>query len=149
VYINPTVADFKAKFVRDFPYQPGSPTPVDINKYIQDSEIQANLDLTSKLINDELFNDQFFYTQAFLYLSAHYLVEAIKAAGQGVSGVMEFLVSSKAVGSVSIGYSIPESFLKNPYYALLVKDPYGAKYLELILPYLVGVTFAVDGRTTA
>lgn len=148
-YTNPTVADFKAQFVRDFPYQPALPTPVDLNKYIQDSDITSALNLTAFTINEGLFDSQEFYTYCFLLLSAHYLVEAIKAGGAGMSGIYEWAVASKAVGSVSISFSIPENILKVPFWSMLTKDNYGARYLELILPLLTGPMFVACGGTQA
>lgn len=146
-YINPSVSDFKTYFNRDFPYQPAGPP--DLNLYIQDADIQKAIDITTIWINSALFTSQQFYTIGFMYLTAHNLVEAVKAWGQGAAGVYEFLVQSKAVGSVSVSFAIPEYVLRNPYFAMIMKDPYGAKYMELVLPYLTGAMFTVCGKTHA
>lgn len=147
MYTNPDVAAFKAYFVRDFPYQPAG--PVDLNKYVQNSDIQNAIDIVAIIINSSLFSTQAFYNIGFLYLAAHNLCESIKAGGQGTSGVYEFLVASKSVGNVSISSTIPPYISNSPNFSMLTKTTYGARYLELIFPYLVAPIFAIRGRTHA
>jgi|SRR5215217_1587141 len=143
-YVNPTIEEFKARFYRDFPFQPAD-LPVDINAYVQDQDIYNAFATSSGIINQELFPNEGNYSQGFNLLSAHYMVMALDTSSQGLNGQFDWLTSSKSVGSVSISYSIPQSILDNPYFALLAKTRYGAAYLAMILPYLVGPMFAVRG----
>ena len=142
-YIDPTVTDFKTYFNRDFPYN------ADINLGVTDGDISKAMSQCVLVIPQELFPSQEFYTTGFLYLSAHYLVENMSSATQGMSGRYEWAVASKSVGSVSVSFSIPENLVKNPLYSMYSKTNYGTKYLELIFPFLTGPMFSVQGRTHA
>lgn len=142
-YTNPTVNDFKTKFARDFPYADDSQ---DLTKVIN-ADIQSAMSDVSITINQGLFGSQDLYTLGFLLLSAHFLVTNLRNSSQGINGQFEWLASSKSVGSVSEGISIPERILANPEFAMLSKTTYGAKYLFLILPMLSGVVYTVCGAT--
>lgn len=141
-YTKPSVADFKAYFNRDFPY---GATLADV----QDTDITKALFDAGFSFNSALFSAQDQYTLGYLLLSAHYLVLNLRASSQGIQGQYSWLVTSKSVGSVSEGLAIPEKIMANPYFAMLSKTPYGAKYLELILPRLIGPMFSSFGRTHA
>jgi hypothetical protein len=143
MYTNPTVTDFKNYFVRDFPYG------TNIEDNILDQDIQNALDIVALTINSGIMPTQEFYTTCFLYLAAHNMVESIKASTQGTSGIYEWLVASKAVGSISVSSAIPQYILNNPQFSMLTRTTYGARYMELIFPYLVGQMFTVCGRTHA
>lgn len=148
MFKNPDEQDFKSFFVRDFPYQPVS-CDTELDKYIQDCDIQRALLEVECQINSSLFTTQEQYELAYLYFAAHYLVTNIQASGQGIEGSFEWNQTSKSVGSVSVAQSIPESILMNPYNAWLTKTSYGAKYLMMILPKLTGVIFPSYGATKA
>ena len=139
----PTVADFKAYFVRDFPYGTDPATTVidqDITNALADSGVN---------FNQGLFADQASFNIGYLLLTAHFLVMTLRASSQGVSGQFSWLESSKSVGSVSQALSIPQRILDNPEFAYLTKTNYGAKFLMFILPQLSGQMWVSCGRTTA
>lgn len=140
-YINPTVQDFQNYFVRDFPYG------IDPNTSILDSDINKAFGQTNFNINPNLFRTQGDYNIGYLFLSAHYLVVDMRMSEQGINGQYSFLENSKSVSSVSQSFSIPQRILDNPYFAMLMKTNYGAKYLELVIPQLAGQVFSVHGRT--
>lgn len=140
MFTNPTVTDFKDFFVRDFPY--GATTST-----IMDADILRAITEAGITINPCFFTSQGAYQIGFLYLAAHFLVTNIRNSSQGISGNYEWLQSSKSVGSVSEGISIPQRILENPAFAMLSKTAYGAKYLYLILPQLSGNVFTVQGMT--
>jgi hypothetical protein len=127
------------------PYSPF--VPADLNAGVTVKDINRAIDLVCCNINRDLFCDFETYKQAYFYLAAHYLVVSLRNSSQGLSGNFQFLESSKSVGSVSAGYSIPQKFLDNPEYSMLAKTQYGALYLELILPLLKGAIFHTQGRT--
>lgn len=140
MYTKPTVADFKAFFVRDFPY--GVDPSV-----VMDSDITNALAEAGFNFNEGLFDSQADYQLAYLLLTAHYLVMDLRASSQGIAGQYSFLVSGRAVGNVSESFSIPQAILDNPMFSFYTKTPYGAKYLNLIYPLLSGQIFAVCRRT--
>lgn len=142
MYTNPTVADFKAYFTRDWPYG-------NDNKSVMDVDITKAIAQAGFNFNQALFSTQDRYTMGFLYLTAHYLVVDLRMAAQGISGSYPWLQTSHAAGSVSESLQIPQRILDNPVFAMLSKTNYGAKYLALILPQLVGNVFTVRGRTHA
>lgn len=140
-FLNPTVAEFKAFFTRDFPYGINPVTSV------LDSDITKAFLFTNAGLNPDLFNDQQIYTLGYQLLSAHYLVMNLRASSQGISGQFAFLEQSKSVGSVSASYAIPQRVLDNPDWAILMKTNYGAQFLQLVLPLLVGQVLIVCGTT--
>lgn len=140
VFTQPTIADFKAYFNRDFPYG------ATIDK-VMDSDIQKGMDLATINLNVGLFCTQQQYTIGFLLLSAHYLVLDLRASSQGIAGNYPWLTTSKSVGSVSEGLAIPPRILDNPIFAMLTKTNYGAQYLDMVLPQITGQMFTVHGRT--
>lgn len=141
LFINPTVQDFKDYFTRDFPYG------TDPNTSVLDSDITKAYGQVNFAINPALFPDQASYTLCYLFLAAHWLVTDLRMSSQGISGQYNWLESSKSVGSVSEGFSIPQRILDNPEFAMLSKTNYGAKYLQLLLPQLMGQIFIAPGRT--
>lgn len=138
---NPTVAEFKAYFTRDFPYGTDPATSV------LDTDIVKAFGQTNFNINPAIFSSQDQYTIGYMFLCAHYLVFDLQMASQGISGGYSWLTQSKSVGSVSESYSIPQQILDNSYYSGLSKTNYGAKYLQLLIPQMVGNIFVVAGRT--
>lgn len=136
----PSVAEFKAQFVRDFPY--GSDTSA-----VMDADISSAITLAGFNVNEGLFSTEAEFKFAYNYLAAHYLVTSIKASSQGLGGSFNWLESSKSVGSVSQAFAIPEKILSNPLYAMFSKTPYGAMYISLILPLTYGNVVAVSGAT--
>lgn len=142
MFTDPQVSDFKAYFTRDFPYGATSETVMDsdIAKAIVDAQIN---------INPVLWPNQALYTNAYLNLSAHYLVLNLRSSSQGIKGQYSWTSQSKSVGSVTEAFSIPQKVLDVPEYAMLAKTNYGAKYLFMVLPLLKGAMFTSCGRTQA
>lgn len=140
-YTNPSVADFKAFFVRDFPY--GS----DPETSVLDVDITKAFTFVNINMNPGLFGAQASYTIGYQLLSAHYLVTNLRASSQGINGQYNFLQQSKNVGSVSEAFGIPQRILDNPELSMLCKTNYGAQFLQLILPQLTGQIFNAYGST--
>lgn len=114
---------------------------------VRDSDISKAFVFTNASVNPELFCDQSAYTTGYLLLSAHNLVMNLRASSQGMNGQFNFLQTGKSVGSVSESFGIPQRILDNPEWAVLAKTNYGAQYLAMILPQLVGQIFTVRGTT--
>jgi hypothetical protein len=139
-YTNPTVADFKAYFTRDFIYGTTSTT-------VNDSDISKALAQASFNFNEALFATQSGYTLCFLWLTAHYLCIDMQASSQGLSGKAQWLVNSHSVGNVSESYAIPQRILDSPEFTMYATTAYGVKFLSLIIPNLSGQIFSVEGAT--
>ena len=140
-FANPSVADFKSFFSRDFPYG------VDPDVAILDADITKAFVFVNINMNQALFADQGSYNVGYLLLSAHYLVMNIRASSQGLNGQFNFTQSGKSVGSVSESFAIPQRVLDNPDWAVLMKTNYGAQFLQLILPQLAGQMYISYGST--
>lgn len=140
-YNNPSIADFKDYFVRDFPYG------TDPETSILDADIAKAYGQTNINISQAMWSNQASYTIAYLLLAANYLVVDLRMSSQGISGQFAWMVTGKSVGSVSESIQIPERVMNNPYLAMLSQTPYGAKYLQLLLPNLCGQIFNVYGST--
>lgn len=140
-FTNPSVADFKSWFVRDFPYG------VDPTTSILDQDIANAFVYTNINFNPDLWADQGSYNLGYLLLSAHYLVMNIRQSSQGISGQFNFLQQGKGVGQVNETFSVPQRILDNPEFAMLCKTNYGAQYVLLLLPQLAGQVYTVCGGT--
>lgn len=85
-----------------------------------------------------LFGSQIAFTIAYNLLAAHYLCETLLAGGLGLNGKAEWLTNSKTVGNVTESFSIPDRILKSPILAKFSKTTYGAQFLEMVSPLLIG-----------
>lgn len=140
-FSNPSVADFKSFFTRDFPYG------TDPNVAILDSDITKAFTFVNINMNQALFGDQGSYNVGYLLLSAHYLVMNIRASSQGINGQFNFGQASKGAGSVNEAFAIPQRILDNPDWAILCKTNYGAQFIQLVLPQLAGQMWNAYGAT--
>ena len=140
----PSASDFKAVFIRDFPYAPALDpnnlefiTDADITRAIND----ANMDFNSCLFGDSA-------TQIFMYLAAYHLIQNIQNSTQGLNSQAKMVLTNIGVGSVSQGNQIAGAFAEDPYLAKFLKNGYGQKYLELAFPYTIGQAKVVQGVTS-
>lgn len=140
-YVAVTVTQFKTFFARDFPY--GTTTAE-----ILDADITKALATAAINFNEGLWSSQATFETAFLYLAAHFLVESIKASQQGVASQYGGNTASKSVGNVSESYAIPDNVKNNPFLAGLYTDRYGATYVQLIGPRIIGNVTLMYGMTT-
>lgn len=140
----PTVSEFKAFFVRDFPYAPED--DAGNLDYVIDADIERAISEGQIPFNYDLFGDN--ATSVFMYLAAHFLAVNLQNAQKGLQGQARFPAMSKSVGSVSVSNAIPEKFVNNPLYSGYLKTSYGQKYLELAYPYTIGRVKLIRGATT-
>lgn len=141
-YTPVTIADFKSFFVRDFPYG------TDPNLAILDSDIQKALDAAGDVFNEALWSSQQQFNRAKLNLAAHYLVKSIRASSSGLAAQYAGNTQNKSVGNVSEAYVMPPKVQNNAFLSELYTTPYGALYVQMIWPKLVGNVMTVCGRTT-
>lgn len=141
-YTAVTVADFKAFFVRDFPYG------TDMDTSVLDADISKALLTAGINFNEGLWESQSSFSTSYLYLSAHYLVDSIKASSSGLASQYSGNTTSKSVGNVSESYQIPDLIKNTPWLAGLYTSKYGEIFLNLITPRLVGNVLTMPGWTT-
>ena len=135
-----TVAEFKTWFQRDFPFSN------DASQGVTDADILKAFAEASFVFNKALFDESEQKT-AFLYIAAHYLVIDLKNSSMGLRGAFNGLMTNKSVGSVSVGYSMPNWILEHPLYSLIAQTPYGIKFLSLMVARCVGNFGVVKGAT--
>lgn len=143
-FTNPTVADFKSRFDRDFLY---SIDQTDV-KGVRDKDINLAYTQTGLNFNPGLFAAQDGFQEAFLLLSAHFLCTNLLNSSQGLGGQGEWLINQKAVGNVSASFTIPDRIAKSPFLSAIAKTSYGMTYLNIISPLLVGNMMGLCGRTS-
>lgn len=105
---------------------------------VMDADIAGAIQDASFNVNQDLFDTQANWARAFLFLAAHNMVERLLAAGEGLRSRYSWLVNAKSVGDLSESYTIPENILQSAFLASISKTRYGARYLEIISPLLVG-----------
>lgn len=137
----PTIANFEAQFIRDFPFSS------DITVGVTPTDIVNAFNVVDMSINQGLWASQQQYTYAYLLLAAHYLVIAVRASSQGLNGQANWAQNSKAVGAVNEAFTIPEWIVRNPTFMGLSKTNYGMQYLQLALPNMSGQMFNAFGAT--
>jgi hypothetical protein len=118
----------------------------DISNYIVDKDIEKAYEQACINFPEHLFSDDDMKV-AYLYLTAHYLVKDLGEGGLDSTG--DQLLSSVKVGNVSETYKIPEWMTQDKIYSYYTTTSYGLKYLNLIIPYLVGNVQSVGGQTHA
>lgn len=115
------------------------------NDYVQPQDITNAFAEATILFNQALFGTPAQITLGYLYLTAHFLVTDLRRANAGLSSRPELLVGSRTVGSVTESYEIPEQLKDNAILNGYMKTGYGMKYLDMILPLLVGNVMSVCG----
>ena len=137
-----TVTEFKTWFFRDFPYSANN----DDLSGITENDILKAFAEAMFVFNKDLFAENEVKT-AFLYIAAHYLIIDLKNSSLGLKGAFSGLMTNKSVGSVSVGYTLPNWIMDNPLYSLIAQTPYGVKYLSLVIARSVGNIGVVKGAT--
>ena len=105
---------------------------------VRDEDIEGAILDAQFNINPGLFPNQQFFSRAFLYLAAHQLIEKLKMAAAGVQSQYAWLTASKGVDGVSQSFKIPDVVANNPTLANYSTTRYGAMYLQIVMPLLVG-----------
>lgn len=117
------------------------------DNYITDEDIEEAFNEAKINFNPNLFPNDDVAKIPFLYLAGHYLMIDVNIAlnplGTGAIG----FTTSKSVGSVSEGFSVPQWMLNNQWLSPFAQTPYGRKYLTLIKPYLIGNIIYTNGST--
>ena len=140
-YTPVTIADFKARFVRDFAY-------AEDPKFVMDSDITNALGMARTNFNEGLWETQDIFAQMFLLLSAHFLVVAIRTSSAGLNSQFNGLTNSKGVGNVNESYIIPDRVKNSPFLMGLYSTNYGYMFVTQLWPRITGNVATVRGATT-
>lgn len=141
-----TLADFKARFARDFKYGTGKDT-------VMDADIVNAMSDAMLVFNPGLFSVADGWL-GFLYVTAHYVrinIEAVgglqaEPEGLGVDNQAEQVLTGSGVTGVSTNYLDPPDWVKRiPLLQQLWLTTYGQKYVAMVQPKLVGNVGAVSG----
>lgn len=134
---------------------PGSDTSVwekatdALDNWVQDNDITNAFAEAQAVFNQGLYGKDAVVRLAYLYLTAHFLAYDLKAALAGLTAAGQFPVSSRAVGSVSESYDVPEAYTTDPILAGFTSTAYGMKFLQMTLPALVGNMAGLCGHAQA
>lgn len=115
------------------------------DNWVQDQDILNAFAEAQVCFNQGLFGNPAQVLLGYLYMTAHYLCNDLKAARGGVNSSASFPVTSRSVGSVSEAYAIPAAYTSNPIYAMYTQTAYGMKFLAMALPNMTGNMAAVFG----
>lgn len=140
MYTEPTITEFKAKFPRNFPYGAG-------RNNVKDADIQSGLDQSYAFANPDLFCNQADFTNASLFLAAHFMVLDLRMAMEGLYSEWLWPTQSKGAGNMDQSFAIPDEILENPEYAMLASTAYGTRFIFLVYPKIRGQIFTVAGAT--
>lgn len=148
----PSVADFKALFTRDFLYGSGGST-------ISDGDIQRAINQAGITFNPGLWDgvtplgSTTELSVVYLYVSAHYMVLNIQAAGglsavnrgRGVKSQGGGWTQSKGAGPLNVAYAISDRLRDDPILSPFMRTDYGQQYLMFLEPRIVGNVAIVSG----
>lgn len=121
--------------------------PVDLERYVLDQDITKAFAQALAFINPRIFEKEAIMVDAFLYCTAHFLVQDIRMAESGLDSRGEGIMNSKSVGSVSVSYSLPEAYTSDPLWGQFALTGYGQKYLTYVIPRVAFRTGIALGRT--
>lgn len=143
----PTVADFKAKFIREFVYGTGLDS-------VTDADIQRGLEEAVPLFNADLLSTVAEQNSAYLFIAAHNMVMNIQAAGglsaiprgRGVRNVGEGVMVSKGIGQANVTYQVPPPRIaESPTLLYFFRTDFGQRYIQMVVSRLSGHMAVVAG----
>ncbi len=140
----PTLAEFKARFDRDFAFA----VEATDRTRVRDTDITRAITQATTHINHALWIDQASYTEAALLLVAHFLCQNLLASSQGLGGTGSWLTNAKAASNLSESFAIPDRIMKSPVLAMYSRTLYGQLYLQMVMPFLTGHVATIEGGTT-
>jgi hypothetical protein len=146
-----SVAEFKARYVRDFPYN------ADGALGVTDADITAALADACLIFNSTLWGSVADQKTAFYPLAAHCLWSLMQASGglagdgggQGLDAGGEGVVQSKSVGGMSVTFDVPDWVRRDALYSDLWRSKYGQIYVRAMKPRTPGAVFVLGGNEDA
>lgn len=142
----PSVADFKAYFVREFLYGTGPAT-------VMDGDVQRGLNEAALDFNTGVWVSVAEQIIAYLYVAAHFMVLNIQGAGglsatnlgKGVQSKGGGTIESKGAGSLNVGFAVPDFVRQSPILSQFMRTDFGQKYIQLLAGRLVGNLLVLAG----
>lgn len=122
-----------------------TPIIANVHDYVLDSDIMEAYAEAAITFNMALFGNDDDVVKAYLYLTAHYLSNDLNANGTNSSPINS--INSRSVGNVSESYNVPSWTLDSPIFSFYATTLYGQKYLNMLLPQIVGNVVSVCGGT--
>lgn len=116
-----------------------------VESFVLDEDIARAFNEALVNFNPALFDEKDLEL-VFYYLTAHYLTVDKNNASSG-GAVSVGIMTSKTVGNVSAGYTIPNRFMKNPVLAYYATTGFGQKYLSYLIPRMTARCAVVRGRS--
>jgi len=141
-----SATDFKAYFTREFSYG------VDANN-VRDADISRAIAEAAIVFNEALWGSAAEAKIAYEYLTAHFLVIALRNnGGLGVQKKGTFstgggAVNSKSAGPLSVSFTLSSMVTEYPQLSQMLETGFGQTYLTMLSPRLVGNIVAVEGMT--
>ena len=117
-----------------------------VNDYVQDKDIERAMSQALSTANARFGIDDDDKIMIYLHLVAFYLQMDLNTASS--SGGFVGITTSKSVGDVSEGFTIPQWVTDNPAFSIFTQNGFGLKYLSLILPYISCPILFSKGATT-
>ncbi len=158
VYNTNDIVFYQEKFYKCIVDNTTAILPTDINNweittgnkqdYILNEDIENAFIEAQANFNQSLYTKEEFCENAYLYLTAHYLVNDIRN-GTGLNSTGGLMSTSRSVGSVSESYTIPAWMQNNPLLSFYTTTYYGVKYINLTRSQAIGRMGIVFGKTTA
>ena len=115
---------------------------------VRNKDIAVALTQAAASINEGLFETQALWTEAYLLLTAHQLVMMFGASSQGLASQFDWVSNSKSAGNISAAYTIPDRIVQSPTLSIFSKTTYGALYLAIIWPRMIGQIAIAEGATS-
>jgi len=121
-------------------------TGISQEDYILDEDIDNAFNEACMKFKPSNFDNDSDIKLGYLYLTAHFLVEDLRAGGTDSSD--GGLVTSRSVGNVSESMTVPE-WMQKPQYSFYATTYYGRKYINMIYNRTRGAAYTVWSGTNA
>lgn len=118
-----------------------------VDDYVLDEDIEHAFAEAQMNFNQALFGTDAEIKLGYLYLTAFYLCNDLRASRAGIMAAGMYPLSSRSVGNVSESYGIPAAYMDDPLFAFYSLSAYGMKYLAMVIPKLRGNVGVVAGMT--
>lgn len=119
----------------------------DIENYVLDADITKAFAEAEMVLNQSLFSSDANVTLGYLYVTAHFVSNDLRVAQQGILSTGTFPIKKRKVGNVHEEYEIPTAWVNSPIFSFYTKTGYGLKYLNMVMPKIVGHTAVLAGQT--
>jgi hypothetical protein len=142
-YLNPSISYFKNYFYRAFPFS------TDYKQGFLDFDVAIAMQAANNNFRPDIWDDQGQYNEAYLNLTAHFLVLKQQADSQGMVNEYEWTTASKGGNGISKSSAVPTPIMEGALQAALTTTTYGKRYWEMARPRVVGTFYMVRNKVHA